>query len=143
MKKYVVYEKSHKDNKTYIEYVASTKKEAEEYIGTALQLALRDCDYTTVKKDFKIKHEEVYRKWMIVHYDKHSEFVGYYGGRGIHIISGKLMPMWYDRNDSCAWKFYEKADAKEEIKILRKEVRGPVKLVKLPRREWIEYEECK
>ena len=143
MKKYVVYQKSHKDNKTYIEYVASTKKEAEEYVGTALQLALRDCDYATAKKDFKIKHQKVFRKWMIVHYDKHGGLVGYYGGRGQHIISGKLMPMWYDRNDSWAWKFYDKADAKEEIKTLRGEVCGPVKLVKLPRKEWIEYEECK
>lgn len=141
MKKYVVYQKSHKDNKTYIEYVASTKKEAEEYVDTALQLALRDCDYTTVKKDFKIKYEVVYRRWMIAHYDKHGKLVGYYGGRGMHIISEKLMPMWYDRNDSWAWKFYDKADAKSEIKTLRNEVCGPVKLVKLPRKEWVEYKE--
>ena len=118
------------------------KKEAEEYIGTALQLALRDCDYTTVKRDFKIKHEEVYRKWMIVHYDKHGELVGYYGGSGIHIISGKLMPMWYEKGDSWSWKYYDKADAKSDVKTLRKEVHGPVKLVKLPRKEWIEYEKC-
>ena len=141
MKNYVVYQKSHKDNKTYIEYVASTKKEAEEYVGTALQLALRDCDYATVKQDFKIKHQKVFRKWMIVHYDGYGGLVGYYGGRGIHIISGKLMPMWYDCDDSYAWKFYDKADAKAEIKTLRKEVHGPVRLVKLPRKEWVEYKE--
>lgn len=137
MKKYVVYQKDHKDKKWYIKHIASTKEGADEYIGTSLQLALRDCDYATVKEDFKIKYEGVYRKWMIVHHDKHGKLVGYYGGRGIHIISNKLMPMWYDRNDSWAWRFYDKADAKAEIKTLRKEVRGPVKLVKLPRKEWI------
>lgn len=134
MKKYVVYQNGR------IAHITSTKKDAEECIATHLQLALRHFE-DSKKKDFKIKHQMVIRKWMIVHYDKHSEFVGYYGGRGIHIISGKLMPMWYDRNDSCAWKFYEKADAKEEIKILRKEVHGPVRLVKLPRKEWVEYKE--
>lgn len=147
MKKHVVYQKSHKcclphkDNKTYIEYIASTQKEAEEYVSTALQLALRDCDYKTVKKDFKIKHQEVYRKYMIVHYDKNGGLVGYYGGHAVHMLSEKLMPMWYDKNDSWSWKYYDKADAKKDVEALRKEVCGPVKLVKLPRKEWIEYEE--
>lgn len=143
MKKHVVYQKDHKDNKWYIKHVASTKDEADEYIGTSLQLALRYCDYATVKEDFKIKHEEVYRKWMVVHYDKHGGLVGYYGGHGMHIISGKLMPMWYEKSDSWSWKYYDKADAKRDLKTLREEVHGPVKLVKLPRRGWIEYEECK
>lgn len=136
MKKYVVYQ-----NKG-IAHIVASKKDAEECIATHLQLASRYLE-NSKKKDFKIKHQEVYRKYMIVHYDKHGNLVGYYGGHGVHIISGKLMPMWYDRNDSYAWKFYDKADAKAEVKILRKEVHGPVKLVKLPRKEWIEYEECK
>lgn len=78
---------------------------------------------------------------MIAHYDKNGNLVGYYGGHGVHVISGKLMPMWYDRNDSWAWKFYDKKDAKEDLKTLRKEVHGPVRLVKLSRKEWIEYQE--
>lgn len=88
------------------------------------------------------KHKKMYRKYMIVHYDKHGGLVGYYGGHGMHIISGKLMPMWYEKNDSWSWKYYDKEDAKRDLKTLRKEVCGPVKLVKLPRKEWIEYEEC-
>ena len=134
MKKYVVYQNRR------IAHIVSTKKDAKECVATHLQLSLRHFE-DSKKKDFKIKHQKVLRKWMIVHYDNHNELVGYYGGRGIHIISGKLMPMWYDRNDSYAWKFYDKADAKAEVKTLRKEVRGPVKLVKLPRKEWIEYKE--
>lgn len=141
MKKHVVYQKDHKDNKWYIKHVASTKEEADEYIGTSLQLALRYCDHKTVKQDFKIKYEEVYRKWMIVHYDKHGNLVGYYGGHAVHMLREELMPMWYGQEDSWAWRFYDKADAKAEIKTLRKEVCGPVKLVKLPRKEWIEYKE--
>ena len=85
--------------------------------------------------------KKVFRKWMIVHYDKHGGLVGYYGGHGMHIISGKLMPMWYEKGDSCSWKYYDKEDAKKDLKTLRNEVNGPVKLVKLPRKEWVEYKE--
>ena len=85
--------------------------------------------------------KKVFRKYMIAHYDKHGNIVGYYGGHAVHILSEKLMPMWYDRNDSWSWKYYDKADAKKDLKTLRKEVCGPVKLIKLPRKEWVEYEE--
>lgn len=134
MKKYVVYQ-----NKG-IAHIVSNKKDAKECVATHLQLSLR-CLENSKKKDFKIKHQEVYRKWMIVHYDKNGELVGYYGGHGVHIISGKLMPMWYKKSDSWSWKYYDKEDAKRDLKTLRKEVHGPVKLVKLPRKEWVEYEE--
>lgn len=136
MKKYVVYQNGS------IAHITSTKKEAKEYIETALRLAVRYLE-DIKKKDFKIKHQKVFRKWMVAHYDEHGKVVGYYGGHGIHIISDKLVPMLYEKNDPWAWKYYDKADAKEDVKNLRKEVRGPVKLVKLPRKEWIEYEECK
>mgnify|MGYP003288809073 CR=1 FL=1 len=134
MKKFVVYQ-----NKG-IAHITSSKKDAKECIETHLQLASRHLD-NAKRKDFKIKHQEVYRKWMIVHYDKHGGLIGYYGGHGIHIISGKLMPMWYEKSDSWSWKYYDKEDAKKDVKTLRKEVHGPVKLVKLPRKEWIEYKE--
>lgn len=133
-KQYVVYQNGG------IAHVVSSKKEAEECIETHLQLASRGFE-DSKRKDFKIKHQKVFRKWMIVHYDRYGGLVGYYGGRGMHIISGKLMPMWYDCDDSYAWKFYDKTDAKAEVKTLRKEVHGPVRLVKLPRKEWIEYKE--
>ena len=134
MKKYVVYQ-----NKG-IAHIVASKKDAEECIATHLQLASRYLE-NSKRKDFKIRHQEVYRKWMIVHYDKHGGLVGYYGGHGMHIISGKLMPMWYEKSDSWSWKYDDKEDAKKDLKTLRDEVHGPVKLVKLPRKEWVEYKE--
>lgn len=134
MKKYVVYQ-----NKG-IAHIVSSKKDAKECIKTHLQLSSRGLE-SAKRKDFRIKHQKVFRKYMIVHYDKHGGLVGYYGGHGMHIISGKLMPMWYEKSDSWSWKYYDKEDAKKDLNTLRNEVCGPVKLVKLPRKEWIEYEE--
>lgn len=132
MKQYVVYKRGR------IEHIASTKKEAEEYIETRLRLAARYLE-DLKKKDLKIKHQKVWRKYMI------SQRFGFYGGRAINRATGELVPMWYNKTEPGAWVYYDKADAQEDINELREdlpaEVSARIKLVKLPRKQWIEYKE--
>lgn len=132
MKKYIVYQNGR------IEHIASTKKDAEEYIATRLQLAARYLE-DLKKKDFKIRHKKVWRKYMI------SQRFGFYGGRAINRATGKLTPMWYNETEPGAWVYYDKADAQDDINDLREELPvemwSRIKLIKLPRRKWIEYKE--
>lgn len=132
MKKYIVYKKGR------VAHIASTKKDAEDYIETCLQLAVRYLE-DLKKKDFKIKHKKLYRKYMI------AQRFGFYGGCAINRATGKLTPMWYNETEPGAWVYYDKADAQDDINDLREElpveVSARIKLVKLPRKEWIEYKE--
>lgn len=75
------------------------------------------------------------RKYVIRNNRKNCKDM-YFGGWGLHILTGEPYPMWYNRDSEDVFKFFSKSEAKHYAKPIIEKGRK-VKIVKLKRTEWV------